>query len=720
MAYDSHFRVLAAGFLVFFTGLVPIPFIQKAQAAETPVSQSPSTGEPASSPYKLPVINVTADKHITEVQKTPMAITVITAQELEDAGIQSIQDVLRRVPNLSVHPTFGGNTNMSFRGVSTTAGNAINPLVIYVDGVPVDTVLNLDANLMDIERIEILRGAQGVIYGKNSLGGIINIISKKPGNTVTGKLQVGFGTDETYNFGGTVSGPIIEDRLFYSLSAQHGYTGGWMKNDNTHKSNAERTDRVKGRILLTPTDRAEFSFHVDYTQKDVDFSPYVAGNSVSMKSPAHGSDYTRSQILNTALQATLRFEPLIFESISTFRFEEANYRLNMNPLVAAMGNAGRDVERKEFSQEIRLRSPDDKEGLAWLGGAFFSYGDTQFHKMFAEYQPISVPYVGTFNMYVDQPYREYMTEFAPFAQIEIPITDAFKIIGGLRWHYTKKDASINYEPNQDMQTLAPMLGMSATPVHASVGDEWNELLPRLTLNYSLTKDHMIYAGISRSFIPGGFNYASTTGMNAEFDSQTAWNYEIGAKTSWLDNRLTANLALFYSDYEDLQVMQYDAASASYLSDNAGSAKSYGAELDLTALITKGLTAELGFGYTHARLKDYEVVGSTGTTRYDDHYVPFTPEYTADFALQYRHDSGIFVRGEVHHFGKLYWEVDNVASRKPVTTVDARVGYETDSFGAYLYGTNILGERYFVNYSGVSNFGMVAPPQEFGVQLSYKF
>ena len=259
-----------------------------------------------------------------------------------------------------------------------------------------------------------------------------------------------------------------------------------------------------------------------------------------------------------------------------------------------------------------------------------------------------------------------------------------------------------------------------TPTSSRPGDSWNEWLPKLLLSYDITNNHMIYAGVNRSFVPGGYNYAATTTSGYTYDSQTAWNYEMGAKTSWLDNRLNVNLALFYSKFDDLQVMKFDPATNFHVAHNAGSASSYGAELDVMTRLAEGLDAQLGFGYTHARYDDYTYESNTGTEVYDDNKIEFTPEYTLNASLTYRHDSGLFAMGGVRYVSKLYWDASNGDSRSPVTTVDAKIGYEGENFDVYLYGKNIFGTRYITYYTPITQLAMVAPPQTFGVQFAYRF
>ena len=683
-----------------------------------PDDASSAGQEGGSDAYRLPSITVTADKRLTELQKTPIALTVIGEQELEDRNMRTVQDVLNQVPNLVTSSWVGGINWTSFRGAMSVSATGASPLVIYVDGVPVDAFYHLDANLLDIERIEILRGAQSSIYGKNSLGGVINIISKRPDNTFRGKFLTYLESYEGWGASGTVSGPLKEDKLYFSLSASHDYKRGWMDSYFTNESNMERTERAKGQLLFTPSDQAEFTLYMDYTAVRDGYYPYTLGNHYSDKTTAREDDKSYTDVLNLALRAKFDFEPAIFESITTLRKEKVNYRMYGEDFMARMGMFGigmtGDNRRKnEVTQEFRLRSPDSETGLTWLIGAYGSYADYDVFDGFQEFNYLMMPGFAE-NSRLQQLFRQYTTEFAPFAQIVVPVTDAFKVTAGLRWHYTHRKASIDYKPDSALQ----MFGY--VPMHTRKSDEWNELLPKLLLSYDITKNHMVYAGVSRSFVPGGYNWGTTVATDYTYDSQTAWNYEIGAKTSWLDNRLNANLALFYTTFDDLQVMQFDPSKNNYTAHNAGKAGSYGAELDILGRLAKGLDAQVSFGYTHARYDDYKYKHLGGTDVYDENKIEFTPEYTINGSLTYRNDWGLFVMGGVRYVSKIYWEAKNEDYRKPVTTVDAKIGYESEHFEAYLYGKNIFGERYLTYYTPITDLAMVAPPQTFGVEFVYKF
>lgn len=684
-------------------------------------SPSLAAEDPAASDdvYQLPTVTVTADKRATDVQKTPSSITVMSRTKLEDANIDTIEKVLQRIPNMNYTPNFGGVNLMSMRGIITSPGTSTSPIVMYLDGVPVDTYFNLDAPLMDIERIEILRGPQSAIYGKNAMGGVINVISRKPTNEWHGTLQADYGSFNTQRYAAAISGPLIEDKLYLALSGSHYSTDGYMNHDDTWYGNQERTERFKGMLRFTPTEDIDISFHLNYTARRDGFSSLIIGDEPTLDSAANKDDYLHSDIWNMALDISFDFEPVTFESITTYRTENLDYALDMQygfqkqydnrfPGLVDFDHAysGRSNTRKEFTQEFRLRSPDDKkDGIKWLLGVFGGYTDMDIREVYSDIFGTAMG--DPLSTWSNQPSHEYTQDYAAFGEITIPLLDKLNVTLGLRAQQTYKKINVDYIAEENAS------------FHES--DSWFELLPKFNISYQLTDDIMLYGGVNRSFIPGGFNNVTTTGNEMTYDAQTAWNYEIGAKTEWFDKRFLLNLALFHSAVQDLQVMKYDIGSMSYLSDNAGSARIYGVEVDAMARLLPGLDAEFSFGYLWTRFDDYSNYDMQGVKHdYAGNKIPYTPDYTASFALQYRHEKGFFARGEILHYGQLYWSEENDYKRDPVTLLNARVGYEFEPFAVYVYGNNLTDAKYLNYYTSSTNYGMMARPREIGVQLKYTF
>jgi len=386
-------------------------------------AETPEAGERGgvSSSYSLEPVVVTAEKRKTDVQKTPVAVTVFTAQDLEDNNDKTLREVLARVPNLVQVDQIGSNTMVGFRGAITSMGTETTPIVIYIDGVPVDSYSSLDASLLNIERIEVLRGAQSALYGKNAFAGVVNIISRKPDNTPTGKAFAGVGSEFSSELGATTSGPIFEDTLFYSLSASHDYRDGYM---DGAESNHKRNIRLKGQLRLLPTDDSELNLHVGLKKYREGVMPVVSGESPSFETPSSDGDHRTKDTLSLALHGAWDFSATELRSITTYRKDSMDASHNTDPYLSVPGYYNEYEESSsEVTQEFRLQSPEDSEsGFSWLVGLYGGYREFERTKWY------------TPALTMNFPHTDKLAEFAPFGQVVVPLfADGLNLTAGLRW-----------------------------------------------------------------------------------------------------------------------------------------------------------------------------------------------------------------------------------------------------------------------------------------------
>ncbi len=686
-------------------------------AVEMPADNEPSL-------YELPSITVTADKRTTLAQETPMPLTVLTAQDIEDKNVRTVKDILKLVPNVSVATGLGNQNFTTFRGSTTSLMTEASPIEVYVDGVPVNSTFGMDSPLLDIERVEVLRGAQSTMYGKNAIGGIVNIITKRPTNEFHGKVKTFGESYSGYGLSGIVNGPIVEDLWYFSLAASHAAKQDWTDAKYGDKQDGIDTiTQVKGQMLFTPSDSTEFALHANYNANRENYIPYILGDSYTKNSPTRPGDEQSSDEVNLAFTGHVEFDSVIFDSVTTYHYEDFEYRQHAQemwgPLTAVMGIdwlwGGNIREKYEASQEFRLSSPETESGFAWLVGVYGGYGSYNAH-LHQEMDAMTNPFAALFDQ--DTFFAQETYEFAPFGQVVIPVSDAFKITAGLRWHYTERFATREGLVN----TLTPSFTVASSTSSSDIRKSWSELLPKLVLSYDITDDHMVYASLNRSFLPGGFNYTTDLGEDGVFDSQTAWNYEIGAKTAWLNNRLFINVAAFYTDFSNLQSLTVNPVTQERITDNAKKATAYGVEIDVTANLMEGLNVFTGFGYTHAQYDEFFTYdGTTGAKiSYDGNRIEFVPEVTLNVGFRYNHESGFFATSTVYYTSDLYWDAGNAHKRQGVATVDAKIGYQGENFEAYVYGKNIFDAEYLAYYYPASNSGFTAQPQTFGIELAYKF
>ena len=330
--------------------------------------------ENTSASFQLETITVTAEKQEKEIQKTPSAISVITATELEDADIEEIDEVLKQIPNMNFGETFLGR-EANFRGIRPSQFTNKNPVVLYIDGILHDNIASFEADLNNIERIEVLRGSQGALYGKSAIGGIVNIISKQPDKLFDTKCSAEFGEDETYKVKAYVDGPIIKDNLFLGLSGSWSETRGFMKNNYPGEDYFDGNDAFRGKVLLNwlPTHRMKVNFHAGASRTRNNNGSVILDDEVRYYDTRDPDDKKETDILNLGLNISYEWDKIEFSSISTFSNNEVELRQNLNYYRTESAWTGLgETENSVFTQEFRFQSTNHPGGLKWLAGIYYS------------------------------------------------------------------------------------------------------------------------------------------------------------------------------------------------------------------------------------------------------------------------------------------------------------------------------------------------------------
>ena len=659
--------------------------------------------------YEAASITVTAQKREEDVREVPASITAITDTELEDAGVETIADVIDMIPNLSVSQEFGGFNGVSIRGIGPSMFTRRSPVVIYVDGVPYDDVTQVDFELLNVERIEVLRGPQGTLYGKNAIGGVINVITRKPGDYWEGKASVWAGEHETYGMKGFVSGPVVEDRLFFSVSGKYTDIGGYMKNDHPGQEyyDGEKNATFKGVLRWLPSENVEVNLHSGIDHRDGGAGASLAPGPLVYHQYMKPGDRNDSDVYSVALDMRYRGKGLSLHSLTTYRYEEDDLLLSRT-FVPALGtdHIREKSEHKGFTQELRVQSPDDANGIRWMGGLYYSTENTDDEDYSTTWD--SEGFFG-YNVKYNWPGERQEQTAAAFGQVTFPLVSALDFTAGLRYETIRRELDYRREVTRadtgQQLPIDPFTG-SAVPVSWSRDEDWDALLPKGVLSWNINEHIMLYGSVAKGYLAGGLNAWGDDRETAKFDEQTSLNYEVGAKTTWLDGRVLLNATLFYIDIEDMHVWSQPTPGI-YVASNAAKAHSKGIEVEATARLSQGLDIGAAFGLLDAEFDEYGTF--TGN-------VPvLSPDWTANFNVQYRHGSGLFARMDVEGYGETYYDDANTVKRDPFGLVHAKIGYEADRWDVYLYGNNLLDKEYFTGKS----FGIftVGEPRTVGVTAS---
>ena len=691
----------------------------------------------------LEEVIVTAERRAQDAQDVPIALTIIGSSEISPSGISSISDVALKTPNLTFTQFNIGEPQLFLRGLGTTIDSAgADPTVsVFIDDVYVGRSAGATSDLYDLERIEVLRGPQGTLYGRNVTGGAISIVTKRPSNEFEAKLGVTVGNYGLTVLRGLVDGPIgdnLAGNLSFSKRDRDGYA-------YSNRSGQELDDAdnfsLRGKLLWDISDNTELLLGFDYstddnngqcrnlTKLDNPAGDHNAGGVFvpvlkQIKADTNSEDprtcamtieqYAERDVFGLSARLQMEFtNGLSLTSITAYRELEYSWLQELGGLdsppnlLSVEDNEGDDAD--QISQEFRLTKDGDR--LFWVAGAYyFKENVDRFANVPIFFGPGSPVAPGAL---LDRSWLQSATNtsMALFGQVVWSMTDALALTLGGRhtWDEKEMDNAYYSSPGNEVYNFK------------GLEESWDEFTPRVTVDWQVTDDHMLFATWSKGYKSGVFISQNTTAALAEtpLEPEEATNMEIGAKTRWFDNRLQFNLVYFDLENENQQLFRLE--NFTLVSENFGT-ESSGIELDFIAALGKNLT----LSGMYASL-DAEIVGG----QFAGNVAPRSPDYKYSVALNYNAALGngaiLDFDASVSYSDNWYMEATNqgVSYMDDYSIVDASVRY-TSSGGNWevtLWGKN-LSDELVTSHSIVSSFGgsveLFAPPRTYGVTANYFF
>ncbi|WP_418187114.1 TonB-dependent receptor [Aliarcobacter lanthieri] len=671
---------------------------------------------------KLDEITVSANKMEENIKDVSQSISVITEEDIEQKGIKTIQDVIKEIPNMSGQRDLNGGMS-SFRGLNASMFTNNNPVVIYVDGVPYYDRYDYDPSLANVEQIEVLRGPQGTLYGKDAIGAVINIVTKTPENKWRGTIGTEYGNDNTFDTKVNASGAIIDNKLFAGINNTYYHTDGWIENHypamDKH-ANKENNRKTSGFLLWKPTDNLSTKLTIsnNYDKKYFfdgmatdgtiainDLSRYK-GENVSFDVPTYESTKINSQVLNLSYE----LDKVKFESTTTHKKTNFNGEYDAD---YTSGNLGDGLSQwnytdiNNWTQEFKLSSKN--QDIKWVTGLYFDKEDREQ----SPYGMKQLYYGGVYYANADS--RTDSKTYAIFGQTMIPLGESFELTLGGRYQKIKKDM------NADVENTLTGTGSNDFSTIFKYNDEktWNTFLPKIALSYKINDNLTTYVSISKGYMPGGFNYFPSNNLSKDntFKAQKSTNYEVGSK--YIGETFALNASIFRMDIKDIHI--YKTIGANYITDNADKAHTQGIELDGTYFLTDNLSFSGSIGLIQAKYDDYD----NGTRKYDGEKIENTPRYTASLGISYLSDSGIYGRVDFNARGKTNY-FDGANERMVIADgaiiSNAKIGYKLKDWDIYSYINNITDEDYVTFYQSNQVLAMAGfnEPRKFGIGAIYKF
>lgn len=674
---------------------------------------------------KLEAVKVTANKMEESLKDVPQSITVINEMDIEEKGIENMSDVIDNIPGMSYSADHGLAIN--FRGLNSSMFTMNNPVTMYVDGIAHSGKTGFDTSMVNVERVEVLRGAQSTLYGKNAMGAVINVVTKDPTNEWQGKVGTEYGSWDYIKGYAVVNGPIVEDRLFLGLSAQYDQDQGWIKNDYpgmNEDANREHERKINGYVLFKPIEDLRMrlaAYHSKEVSHWADEYAMVPGSDLSSfnADDAKHVSYdvpTKSTIEDNSqsLRVEYDFSGYKFDSITTHKKIEvdavydSDFGVDPNYAGLTMFDENED---ETWAQELRL-SAGRADEFRWTCGV---YGDLGNRKQGPYGQQFYDPGMG---MAFEQDAHSEQDSYtmAAFGQIMAPLGAGFELTLGARLQRLHKEL--------DLDMYYQAVGAAPNLFYSMHGDKtWNAFLPKAALSYAINDEWTTYVSYSHGYMPGGFNYFAMQGSADanSFKPEKSKNYELGLKGDYDSLRIAA--ALFYMDIDDIHVYKTigSGAGAMYVTDNAKKAHSYGAELEVTYLPVDTLELSGSVCVTKAKYDEYDA----GTTNFDGEDIEQTPSHVIRLSAAYHHPCGFYARADARHYGSrsFYDDVNKSFDEADAyTIVDSRIGYRFDSFDVYGYVKNLTDEEYVTAFrsNGMASIVGVGAPRTIGAGVMYYF
>ena len=578
-------------------------------------------------------IIVTAERRATDLQKTAIAISAFTPERLDERNITSVRDLAGQVPNLFVARTSISHTTQTFslRGVGESDPIQEPVLAVYVDDVYVPRQIGSMSEFVDLERVELLRGPQGTLYGRNSSAGALRIITRDPDDTTHVTAETGYGSFNDVQVRALVSGPVVSNALSGSISYIHRSRDG-VTYDPTlgHDVNRINLDGWRGKLRFTGLARLDALLTVNVTRDRSDSRSYVPVNQPGIFSRLLSySEVEPLQHLN-AQNGSLR---LIYTLSPTLAIKSitAAGGFNLDPVyyendgqAALIQKNLIDYDDKFVSQEVQLNGE--------LGDLSFTSGLFHLHeRFFVERDGFSR--TGTAATAPVNKLRAhnitYTDAYAVFGEGTWKATDIFSLTAGIRGTVEKKRFVFDNKVIDDNRNVV------SQSIAGKAEKTWRAVTPKLSVQAQWTPDLLQYLTWSRGFKSGGFDNRATRLDLATlpYNPEKVTTYEGGLKATLFGQALRSNLAIFYNDYKDLQVSFYDPAYVGNRRGNAGRAHSWGIELENDLRLSDRFTVQASGGYLKAIYDDYKGAGGNGVDA-DGNPLVNAPKYSLSGGATY--------------------------------------------------------------------------------------
>jgi len=690
-------------------------------------SGNSQTGQPAAS-FQLPPVIVTAQKEPADAQSLPLSLTTVAKPTLQNAGIEIVSDAGRYGPNLQFSEfTARKLSNARFRGIGSSPTNP--SITTLFDGVPQLNTNTASIDLVDVDQIEFVRGPQSALFGRNTLGGLINVTSTRPSlSTWSGSVSVPLGNVDARDVRGGVAGPLVADTLGMAVSLQYGRRDGYTVNDLTGNDLDSRSGFAgKGQLLWTPMSSWETRVIIN-GERDRDGDYALSDLGGLRQNPYHTArdfeGYTHRDIFGTTILNRYERQNMTVSATTGFLKWKTEDLTDLDYTPLPLVTRNNLEESFQFTQEVRAASSastplrfSDMAALKWQAGVFFftqNYDQNATRNFSAGFLSAFLP----FPVVQTSPQAELDDiGVGVFGQGVVTLAERLDLTAGLRFDHEQKDATLNV-------FFTPAIA----PPQQTVADHgFSNVSPQFAAAFHLQPGRTVYAAVSNGYKAGGFNAASPPGTEL-YDEEHTWNVEGGMKTTWANGRVAANAAVFHIDWEDMQLNLPNLfVPGEFYIANVGGASSSGVEFELNARVHPNVDVFGGIGYTKATFKDESV--SSGAL-VGGNTIPNTPDYTGSLGIQLSRSlpqgMSLYGRAEATFSGEFEYDDLNTERQGAYSLANFRAGVR----GRLVFVEGWIRNAFDTNYIPIAfAYGQLAPsgfigemgrPRTFGISAGVGF
>ncbi|MEQ9586711.1 MAG: TonB-dependent receptor [Parvibaculaceae bacterium] len=709
---------------------------------------------------RLETIVVTAQKREQNIQDVPIAVTAFGAKELDARNVVSFEEIARSVPGLQYEQDVDiRSSQVRIRGIlggGLSAGTD-SSVSVYVDEVYLGQTTAANMDVFDLERLEVLRGPQGTLFGRNSLSGVVNVTSKRPSDEFEGYLQAEYGNYDHKRIKGRVSGAIIEDKLSASVSGVYFDRDGFLENA-TLGTDTNNQHSWGGRVGLyfTPTENIDWTISTDYRKVDQqaktfetlinDFAGSVPGNLGGLLNTdpydrvTYGDFAGKETLESWGISARGRVKLGAVDVVSVTGYRSHEYlsdgESDLTPIGVGRNQDGQDVRR--FTQEIRLETTSDGPFQAIVGAFYLDQDSTNesgvlLQEEFVETLPLifGLPPVPIMELTGGAVGVTETKSYAFFGNLTYDLTEKLQISLGAR--QTWDDKTLVSFSQTDFESVFGFPLLAGTGSVPTTKDSYSAFTPSASIRYKPSDDVTLYATASKGFRSGGFNDALGDLSGVAFEPETLWNYEGGLKSVWFDQAFLANISLFYMDWDNIQLIGDDPTTPTLYDPrtiNAGRAVSQGVEVELAAALTDNFTIGANFIVVDAVYKEGVLPDLTPLDRIPG-AADFTVNVSAEYVYPVSNDLDITLRGEYYRQGEVALSANQSrpeAFQEGYGLLGARLSLVSeDSWQFALWGKNLLDEKYNTSvFDLLSNpfvgqyFNTLGAPRTYGAEVRVSF